>query len=1414
MLPLTRRWRSFRVFARVWLLLLLSVALAMPGFALQPAAAADLAAGFGPVTFDNNAAPTGWTVLPASGPGWTFNDPGQRGNKTGANNTTGFAIADSDKAGRVAMDTQLRSPSVDLSGASSARLTFDTIFQAYEQSTADVDFSIDGGTNWTNLWRTTAGTSGKITLNLPAAALGQANVILRFRYYNAFYSWYWQLDNIQLTVQATATPPTAPSNVTTSVAGSQVTVRWTDNSNDETGFKVERSTDGTNWASLGTVAPNSTGARDVSAACGTSYSYRVLATSAAGNSAASNAAAAQTAACAGTTTIDEAFTTVPPTGWTITPATGAIWRFDDPGNRTNQTGGAGTFAIADSDNAGRVAMDTVLQSPTLNLSGSTAVELSFKTFFKVYSAATADVDVSSDGGATWTNVWRKTANFNGTVTLDISAQAGGKSNVQLRFRYYGANYDWYWQVDDVKIGGATAPAVPTNLTATQNAGKVNLAWNGNAPRYEVERQAGTGAWSRIANITNGAKNYVDQPPRSTTADVTYNYRVRAANGGGTFSGYSNTVNQTIQRAVDNNGNVTNNAVRSFDVTISLYRPTVDATTRANYERILRYFADSVYEMSNGAHKLRNIKIYTGGANKDQSQIIWVQNCHPSAHVSGYGKPGWRVNMCDVFSDQTYLENDGWAQVGGYGSLGHEWGHYFYGLYDEYRGGDACDPNQPSSPCSGDTPVPNALMHNGDPAGNVPGRSDLNGDLSWANFSTAVNNTRNTAQHRVFGASSWETLARPPSQDPRTGNLSNLPTRNYWPELANVAPAAGQAPRLDVNTEAGRTAARSELTITWLNAANQVIAATGANAALAQTTSGVVRQIVIDRSARISNAGLLNDIKAAVQQLVDDAAIGDTIGVIAFDGTASVIQTPTVINSAADRTAIKNAIAGITLSSSPDADLNAALQAALGGLNTNALSNYVYLITGGAETTGNNPFGQVTAYQNAGVPIYVFAYPNEDDAALQALAEETDGLYQAVSNDGYNNLGNALENALQETSPVVDVDIKEDVLFVESGTESIPFVVDSTLGFITVEAYFEGLPEDAILELVDPDGTATELTCESDGEGSGRDAETFCYADIDAPATGNWTLDVTAENADGVDLYYWIGGTGKDGEFTYATTVASVSGQFVDYPKPIVVRASIEREIILKGVNVSAQLIAPDGEVSELELRDDGVAPDFEANDGKYAGIFDYTMDGEYFVLVNFNNADGNAMTTIESFQLQRGVGDNIPQPETITENFERSAFTQITVRGWQEDDHLEEIESATTLPTDNTPVAGKIDFADDGDTFVLTAPSGGGEITVRVSDLGLGMDPYLYIYTLDGSIDQEAFLETEPTSDDYLTVPLNLQANQTVYITVLHFDEAAEIGFYSISAGPALPLEASRNSPAKPANESLVYLPLVSLPAE
>jgi hypothetical protein len=147
-----------------------------------------------------------------------------------------------------------------------------------------------------------------------------------------------------------------------------------------------------------------------------------------------------------------------PPGWSVVNNVGVRgWSFNDPGGRGNDTGGAGGFAIADSDNAGSgISMDTELRSPVMNLASLSAVSLTFKTDFYHYTTEVADVDVSTSGGAgPWTNVWQKTgADYRGpkTEVLDLTSIAAGQPNVMVRFHYYNAIYEWWWQVDDVRVG--------------------------------------------------------------------------------------------------------------------------------------------------------------------------------------------------------------------------------------------------------------------------------------------------------------------------------------------------------------------------------------------------------------------------------------------------------------------------------------------------------------------------------------------------------------------------------------------------------------------------------------------------------------------------------------------------------------------------------------------------------------------------------------------------------------------------------------------------------------------------------------------------------------------------------------------------------------------------------------------------
>ena len=97
------------------------------------------------------------------------------------------------------------------------------------------------------------------------------------------------------TVPVVAVVPAAPSSLgCTSVARTSITVGWTDNATNETGFHVERSTNGSTWTRVATVGANVRTYTNSSLKSNTLYYYRVRAYNASGNSAYTSPVSART----------------------------------------------------------------------------------------------------------------------------------------------------------------------------------------------------------------------------------------------------------------------------------------------------------------------------------------------------------------------------------------------------------------------------------------------------------------------------------------------------------------------------------------------------------------------------------------------------------------------------------------------------------------------------------------------------------------------------------------------------------------------------------------------------------------------------------------------------------------------------------------------------------------------------------------------------------------------------------------------------------------------------------------------------------------------------------------------------------------------------------------------------------------
>ncbi len=162
--------------------------------------------------------------------------------------------------------------------------------------------------------------------------------------------------------------------------------------------------------------------------------------------------------------LDENFDSGLPSDWQIIDGagTGYTWvnRTDYNSNSIDDTG----FMFIDSDQAGAgVNFDDELITPTIPCSGAQSLYLDFDQYYNYYSSGgeeKADVDVWN--GTEWVNVLAmSSADYGAWSTpdhqsIDISEYAN--NSLKVRFRYYDAEYDWFWAMDNVVItatGGVT-----------------------------------------------------------------------------------------------------------------------------------------------------------------------------------------------------------------------------------------------------------------------------------------------------------------------------------------------------------------------------------------------------------------------------------------------------------------------------------------------------------------------------------------------------------------------------------------------------------------------------------------------------------------------------------------------------------------------------------------------------------------------------------------------------------------------------------------------------------------------------------------------------------------------------------------------------------------------------------------------
>ncbi len=236
-------------------------------------------------------------------------------------------------------------------------------------------------------------------------------------------------------------------------------------------------------------------------------------------------------------------------GWTQVSGDDGDWVRDSGGTPSSTTGpssGAdGSFYMfleaSTNNSAGQIGNNAtaILESGCFDLSGKSSATFAFKNHMYGTNMGSLTAQVSTNDGATWTNVWTLSGNQGNqwnSVSVDLASYLG--STIKLRLVGTTGN-GWRSDVaiDDIEVTAVNAgsdtqaPSAPSNVQASSiTQTTATVSWNASTDNVGVTGYEVFQGSSSLGTVTGTSTNLT-----GLTAGTSYTVSVRAQDAAGNIS---------------------------------------------------------------------------------------------------------------------------------------------------------------------------------------------------------------------------------------------------------------------------------------------------------------------------------------------------------------------------------------------------------------------------------------------------------------------------------------------------------------------------------------------------------------------------------------------------------------------------------------------------------------------------------------------------------------------------------------------------------------------------------------------------------------------------------------------------------------------------------------------------------------